>query len=102
MTLSSRTQRRVSRFRRRYNGRPQPNFQVGDTAGEFNVINYLGHTNVAPEGKPRVLSQDHHWYKVRCSCGNEEIHTQQQLIDIRRSRKCASCIKETNVENQSE
>ena len=90
MALSQLTRRKVSRFRRRYYGTPQPKFQVGDTAGEFNVIDYLGHSSIAPEGEPRVLSQDHHWYKVRCSCGNEEIHTQQQLIDTRRSRKCAT------------
>lgn len=102
MALSSQIRRRRARgFRRRYNGRPEPKFQIGDTAGEFNVIAYLGHTRVAPEGEPRTLSQEHHWYKVRCSCGNEEVHTQQQLIDTRRLRRCATCIKESTLENQS-
>ena len=89
----SRTQkrrRRVSRFRRKYFG-PEPKFQVGDQAGGFNVIQYYGHSAVAPAGTPRTLSQAHHWYRVRCECGNEEVHTQQQLIDTRRLRVCAEC-----------
>ena len=101
MALNPTLRRRAYRFRRRYNSRPQPKFQVGDTSGEFNVIDYLGYSNVAPAGTPRTLGQDHHWYTVRCSCGNEETHTQQHLIDTRRYRRCVNCIKkEISIENQ--
>lgn len=90
LSKPQRRSRRVSRFRRRYYG-PQPRFKVGDDAGSFNVIEYLGHSRVAPAGTARTLSQEHHWYRVRCKCGNEEVHTQQQLIDTRRLRQCAEC-----------
>ena len=85
---------KVSRFRYRKPNVPTPRFQVGDQAGEFNVIEYIGHTAIKPVGTPTKLCQEHHWYKVRCACGKEETHTQQQLIDVRRHRACASCIDE--------
>lgn len=85
---------KVSPFRGRKPLEPIPKFDIGDEAGEFNVIRYLGHTAIKPEGTPKKLSQEHHWYKVRCACGNEEVHTQQQLIDVRRHRACQSCIEE--------
>lgn len=88
-----RPRRKVSRFRTRKPKEPTPRFQEGDQAGEFNVIQYLGHSAINPV-KLTQLSQEHHWYKVRCSCGNVESHTQQQLIDTRRHRACASCIEQ--------
>jgi hypothetical protein len=83
---------KVSRFRFRKPKEPTPRFDIGDQAGEFNVIGYLGYSTIRPEGTPTKLSQEHHWYKVRCACGKEEVHTQQQLIDVRRHRACGSCI----------
>lgn len=87
-----------SRFKRRSfrsrlaNVEPQPRFQVGDTAGEFVVIEYLGYSAIRPDIL-KVLTQEHHWYRVRCSCTNAtvETHSQQQLIDIRRTRACDNC-----------
>lgn len=96
----------LARFKRRpFRSRkagPTPRFQVGDLAGQFNVIEYLGHSAIRPD-EPKRLSQEHHWYRVRCSCveRTEEVHSQQQLIDIRRVRACDNCtnrlqeIKET-------
>lgn len=86
------SRRRVSRFRGRRPPQPTPRFIVGDQAGEFNVLEYLGHSAINPV-KLTKLSQEHHWYRVKCSCGNEETHTQQQLIDVRRHRVCQSCIE---------
>lgn len=83
---------KVSRYRGRRPLTPTPRFQIGDQAGEFNVAAYLGHSAVRPEGKPVKLGQEHHWYRVRCACGTSEVHTQQQLIDVRRHRACQSCI----------
>lgn len=77
-------------YRKRYNKGPEPRFQVGDIAGGFNVIAYLGYSCIHPE-IAKKLGQEHHWYRVRCSCKNEEIHTQQQLIDTRRQRVCEDC-----------
>lgn len=88
----------ISRFKRRSFRRrladvgPQPRFQVGDTAGEFTVIEYLGHSAIRPDVL-KVLTQEHHWYKVRCACTDAtvETHSQQQLIDVRRTRACDKC-----------
>lgn len=94
--------RRVSRFRRKYAG-PQPKLGQGDVQGGFTVLEYLGYSAVPPTGKPRTLSQSHHWYRVACECGTEEVHTQQQLIDQRRTRLCIGCTHlGENVENQPE
>lgn len=81
-------------FTRRVKG-PQPRFQVGDSCGEFTVIEYIGYSAVRPD-EVKLLKQAHHWYKVRCACTNatEEVHSQQQLIDIRRVRACDSCTTE--------
>ena len=87
--------RRIRRpFTRRAKG-PQPRFQVGDSAGEFTVIEYLGYSAVRPD-ELKMLSQAHHWYKVRCACttATVETHSQQQLIDIRRVRACDKCTEE--------
>ena len=90
--VASRFKRRS--FRSRKTG-PQPRFKVGDVAGQFNVIEYLGHSTIRPD-ELKVLSQEHHWYKVRCSCVDrtEEVHSQQQLIDIRRVRACDNCTQQ--------
>jgi hypothetical protein len=85
---------KVSRSRYRKPQEPTPRFDIGDQAGEFNVLEYLGYSRIKPTGEPVKLSQEHHWYKVRCACGKIEVHTQQQLIDVRRHRACASCINE--------
>ena len=85
--------KRVSHNRFRKPNVATPRFQVGDQAGEFSVLEYLGYSAVKPTGTPTKLCQEHHWYKVRCECGTEEVHTQQQLIDVRRHRACASCIE---------
>lgn len=87
----SRKPRRRSRFSRTPS-EPTPRFDVGDQAGQFNVLEYLGWSSIKPEGEAKKLCQEHHWYRVRCSCGNTEIHTQQQLIDTRRHRICEDCI----------
>ncbi len=87
-----------SRFKRRsFRSRlattePQPRFQVGEAAGQFTVIEYLGYSAIRPDVL-KLLKQEHHWYKVRCSCveATVETHTQQQLIDIRRIRACDNC-----------
>jgi len=94
MTLSRRP-RRPNRFRRNRNQGAQPKFQIGDQTGEFNILQYLGYMAFNPVTLIR-LSQEHHWYKVRCSCGSEvtETHSQQQLIDTRRIRACVTCIKQ--------
>lgn len=93
MALPRRTiRRRARRHRARFNLAPQPKYQVGDQTGEFNIIECLGYSRIKPTGDPKILSQEHHWYKVRCSCGEEETHTQQQLIDTRRTRKCKKCL----------
>ena len=83
---------------------PQPKLNIGDVAGAFTVIDYLGHSRLKPD-EVKLLSQEHHWYAVRCSCGSEEIHTQQQLIDARRTRTCVACqkkAKEALHEDKSE
>jgi len=92
---------RISRFRRSLSNEPQPKFKVGDTAGEFNVISYLGHSAIRPD-KLKILGQEHHWYRVRCSCVSktEEIHSQQQLVDTRRQRVCGDCL--TNIRKNDE
>ena len=82
--------RRPRQLRRRYTG-PQPKLKVGNIRGDFTVVEYLGHSAIRPD-KLKRLSQEHHWYKVRCSCGSEETHSQQQLIDTRRHRKCQECL----------
>lgn len=82
--------RRVNRFRRASRTGPQPSLNVGDTLGAFTVTEYLGHSALRPDVLKK-LSQEHHWYKVRCNCGTEETHSQQQLIDVRRVRSCGSC-----------
>ena len=87
--MKSKRLRRPSRFRWKPKT-PTPRFDVGDQAGEFNVLEYLGHSANKPF-KPERLKVEHHWYRVRCSCGTEEIHTQQQLIDVRRNRMCVTC-----------
>lgn len=74
--------------------RPNPKFKIGDIAGEFSVVFYLGYSRVKPAGEPKILSQEHHWYIVRCCCGVEETHTQQHLTDTRRSRKCKKCLSQ--------
>lgn len=83
---------KINRFRRRglHLKEPTPKFNIDDIAGEFTVIGYLGHSSIHPTKAVRY-SGAHHWYSVRCSCGIEEIHTQQQLIDVRRSRTCVEC-----------
>jgi len=84
--------KKVSRYRfKKKSLEPQPKYQVGDTAGQFNILEYLGYSSVKPTGKPKMLKVWHHWYRVRCSCGTEETHTQQQLIDTRRTRVCEEC-----------
>jgi hypothetical protein len=89
-TLIRRRPKRFSRFRSRNLG-PHPRFVTGDQAGEFNILEYLGYSSVKPGKDPKMLKVWHHWYRVRCSCGTEETHTQQQLIDTRRQRVCAEC-----------
>lgn len=91
--------RNRSRFRQllraqRAQAGAQPKFIIGDQAGEFNVLKYLGYSAINPV-KLKMLSQEHHWYKVRCSCGVIETHSQQQLIDTRRLRICVTC--QTNL-----
>ena len=71
---------------------PQPHFTQGDVAGNFTITKYEGHSRVNPKTALR-LSTEHHWYRCRCTCGTEEIHTQQQLIDKRRLRQCQSCTR---------
>lgn len=92
---SVRRKTRFSRSRRRSikPKEPTPRFMPGDYIGSFTVTEYLGWNHVKPVGEPTKLSQEHHWYRVDCDCGTEEIHTQQQLIDTRRHRKCADCIR---------
>ena len=90
MLRQIRRTRRPSRFPKR-SKEPQPRFAVGDQAGEFNVLEYRGYSSVKPGKDPKRLKVWHHWYRVRCSCGTEETHTQQQLIDIRRQRVCEKC-----------
>lgn len=87
--MRSKRVRRPSRYGRKSN-EPTPRFQPGDQAGEFNVLEYLGYSANKPH-EPVRLKVEHHWYKVRCSCGVIEIHTQQQLIDVRRNRMCVEC-----------
>jgi len=85
--------RRPNRFasRRRPRG-PQPKLGIDDVCGNFTIIKYLKYGKVPPAPRaPVILAQTHHWYRVRCACGAEEIHTQQQLIDKRRNRHCAKC-----------
>lgn len=86
--------RRKPRRRSRFRGpsEPTPRFDVGDMAGQFNITEYLGHSAIKPVGEPTKLCQEHHWYRVRCSCGTEEVHTQQKLIDTRRPRLCEDCV----------
>lgn len=94
--------KRVSRFRTRKPKVPTPRFSEGDVAGKFTVTSYMGYSAIKPTGTPIKLCQEHHWYRVRCECGTCETHTQQQLIDVRRHRACASCIdKVTAKEAQS-
>lgn len=80
---------------------PIPRFKEGDIAGNFTILHYRGWSRVNPENR-NLLYAEHHWYKCQCICGNEEIHTQQQLIDTRRKRQCAACtIKERNNETNT-
>jgi len=84
----TRQRRRLSRFRKRMGATPK--FLPGNQCGEFNILEYIGYTAIHPV-KHSWLSQEHHWYKVRCSCGTSETHTQQQLTDKRRLRCCENC-----------
>ena len=88
----SRKPRRSLRAKRYGGGEPTPRFGVGDRLGNFTVIEYRGWSPVSPvTGK--LLHAEHHWYYVRCICGERELHTQQQLLDERRKRQCAECTK---------
>jgi hypothetical protein len=89
---------RFRRFQRRPK-KPIPRFRVGDVAGKFTVIGHQGHSPIPPTGEVRALSQAHHWYLVKCTCGNEESHTQQQLLDTRRHRACIECIRSNNEDS---
>ena len=72
---------------------PQPRFQKGDTAGEFTILEYLGYSKKKPH-LAEFIRTARHWYNCRCQCGTTEVHTQQQLIDVRRNRMCANCISQ--------
>jgi hypothetical protein len=89
--MRNRRVRRPSRFRRS-SSEPQPRFQSGEVAGDFEILEYLGYSANKPL-EPVRLRVEHHWYHCKCSCGAIEVHTQQQLIDTRRHRKCKACIE---------
>ena len=82
--------RRPGRFARS-SSEPEPKFRPGQVAGNFEILEYLGYSANKP-CEPIRLKVEHHWYECRCSCGTSEIHTQQQLIDVRRHRMCVGCI----------
>jgi len=83
---------RFNRHKRasRYFQNPLPKYTIGDIAGDFEIISYIGYSAVHPDKVVR-LSQEHHWYKCKCHCGEIETHTQQQLNDTRRLRQCGKC-----------
>jgi hypothetical protein len=70
----------------------KPRFQPFQKVGQFMVIKYVDHTNINPRNG-RVMVDDQHWYRVRCSCGAFEFRSQQELRDIRRRQMCAECRK---------
>ena len=82
----------VSPRNKRFQG-ATPKFVKFDKIEKFIVIEYIGYSTVHP-GKGTILSKEHHWYRVRCTCGTSEIQTQQQLTDKRRVHACAVCLKE--------
>jgi hypothetical protein len=67
-----------------------PRYEVGQTAGDFTIAEYLGYSDIHPETATK-LHAAMHWYRVICSCSRHVIRTQQQLRDNRRERKCDVC-----------
>lgn len=81
---------RFSRYRKKMIGWPK--LEAGQRVGHFTIEHYIGQSTVHPV-KAVVLSKDHHWYRCICDCGAEEVQTQQQLTDPRRTHACADCLK---------
>lgn len=67
-----------------------PKFVVGDAVGNFTIVVYMGHSAINKRNS-RQMSKPQHWYRCRCTCGNVESHSQQELVDPRRSNMCAEC-----------
>ena len=67
-----------------------PKYVKDDIIGDFTIIFYQGHSYINKRTiKP--MSKAQHWYQCRCSCGNIESRSQQELIDTRRQQKCKTC-----------
>lgn len=83
----------------------EPKFSVGDRVGDFEVIHYMGHSDVNKRNN-HIMAKPQHWYRCLCSCGTEESRSQQELVDTRRSQCCFNCrshneLEESPNENQS-
>lgn len=77
-------------FRRPPSDIGKPKYEVGDKIGYFEIIRYDGHSEVNKRNAHK-MSKAQHWYRCRCSCGNEEHRSQQELVDTRRQQKCERC-----------
>lgn len=71
-----------------------PKFFPTDVIGELTIKSYVGYSTVHPE-KATILSGEHHWYRVECSCGLTEVRSQQQLVDKRRKQQCSTCARKS-------
>lgn len=74
----------------------KPRFDIGHKKGDLTVVAYRGHGLVNPD-KPGATPMLHvqHFYRVRCSCGNEETVTQRMLAPHETKVECLECMQHT-------
>lgn len=77
-----------------------PKYEVGDKIGHFEIIRYDGHSEVNKRNAHK-MSKAQHWYRCKCTCGNEEHRSQQELVDTRRQQKCFRCRDSQQDEEQT-
>jgi len=77
----------------------EPKFSVGDRIGGFQIIHYMGHSDINKRNT-HIMAKPQHWYRCRCTCGVEESRSQQELIDTRRQQKCYVCRSTTTTERR--
>jgi hypothetical protein len=69
-----------------------PLYLAGDIIGFFEIVHYMGHSDVNKRNN-RIMSKPQHWYHCVCDCGLNERRSQQELTDQRRQQCCAACRK---------
>ena len=70
-----------------------PKLKPGQTRGQLTVIECVGRHAVNPTNPNQSRLRPSWWYRLRCSCGTEEVVSQEDLSPSGTKTQCIQCTR---------